>query len=224
MGKRIVLMVALGVVLFSGTASAEEIVHFSNGTSMAVRSHELKDGMIHVDLGSNGFMAFPEYLVEGIEVAGKTVKLTASTNGGQAAKAPMIIASGSRGNDRPVRKPMRTTPIDRSRVEVDDNGVATVRPFAGSSSRAKRRMRVSGSSAIFGAPPKASNDGDGYRGTTRMGSNHVIGSTSPPGYGKKGQVIGMTRNSQMRRPTQIRPPAGSDNSGDESAGSGSDDD
>jgi hypothetical protein len=233
MGKRYILAAALAALLIPGFAAAEEILHFENGTSMAVRSHEIKDGMIHVDLGSNGFMAFPEHLVESIDVAGKNVKLKASTNGGKAPKAPTVIASGPLGGGTVVRQPEREFPKGindegMAGVEVDDKGVATVRPFAGSNNPRKRDVRVSGSSAVYSAPPQTRRNGNGLLGATRVGSKFQIGSSQRRGGARKPVVTGLTRN-QGSRPQQPQNP--SDGSGDatdggsgnDSSGSGSDD-
>jgi len=71
--------VVLAVVLAAASAAfAEEILHFSNGLTLAIRSHVIEDGMIHVDLGGNGLIAFPAAQVERITKAGRDVYLPPS--------------------------------------------------------------------------------------------------------------------------------------------------
>lgn len=56
-----------------GSAQADDIIYFTNGTSMAVRSHTVEKEMIRVDLGANATMAFPTYMVEKVERSGRPV-------------------------------------------------------------------------------------------------------------------------------------------------------
>lgn len=66
----------LGLVILLGLAlpaAAEEIVYFTNGTSMAIRSHTVDREMIRVDLGAGSVMAFPISMVERVEKAGRDV-------------------------------------------------------------------------------------------------------------------------------------------------------
>jgi hypothetical protein len=94
---------ALVLVGLSGASLADEVVTFTNGTSMPVRSHYVEDGMLHVDLGGNAFLAFPEDMVESIEVDGE-IHLPPSdpmlrSGGGKL----MLAAGGERGsNDAPA--------------------------------------------------------------------------------------------------------------------------
>jgi len=71
MRKLTFFTLALVLVGLSGASLADEVVTFTNGTSMAVRSHYVEDGMLHVDLGGNAFLAFPEDMVESIVVDGE---------------------------------------------------------------------------------------------------------------------------------------------------------
>ncbi|MDH3628003.1 MAG: hypothetical protein OEV00_12005 [Acidobacteriota bacterium] len=79
--RRVLLFVVGGIVLLGATpVLAEQIVYFTNGTTMPIRDHVLKGQMVHVDLGSDGFIAFPNELILRIEVAGKRVNLNASAS------------------------------------------------------------------------------------------------------------------------------------------------
>lgn len=67
--------IAVGMVILTawGIASADEIVVFTNGTTMPIRQHSIDKGMISVDLGQNARIAFPLDMVERIEAAGRDV-------------------------------------------------------------------------------------------------------------------------------------------------------
>ncbi len=65
----------VGAVLAQG----DEIIHFTNGTTMPIRSHSVADGMIHVDLGTNSYMAFPIGMVEKVTKSGVEIELTHSS-------------------------------------------------------------------------------------------------------------------------------------------------
>jgi hypothetical protein len=69
---RVALAGAL-LVAISAAAQADDVVHFTNGTFMAVHSYRVDGDMIHVVLGSNAEMAFPSSLVEKIERSGRTL-------------------------------------------------------------------------------------------------------------------------------------------------------
>jgi hypothetical protein len=63
-------VIAILLMAFAaGSASAEEVIYFTNGTEMPIRSHKVEGDQIKVDLGDNGFMAFPKSVVEKIESA-----------------------------------------------------------------------------------------------------------------------------------------------------------
>ena len=57
------------------SAFADEIVHFTNGAEMAVKSHVVDKDMVRLDLGGNSFIAFPMSMVDKIMNAGRDVFL-----------------------------------------------------------------------------------------------------------------------------------------------------
>ena len=89
------ILPVLLLLTLSGTALAEEIIYFTNGTSMPIRRHEIKGDMIHVDLGSEAFMAFPVRMIEKIEAAGKSVTLRASSGGNTVMSARVPTPEGN---------------------------------------------------------------------------------------------------------------------------------
>jgi hypothetical protein len=106
--------VGLALILFAGAASAEEIVFFANGSTMPIRAHEIHGEMLHVDLGSDGFMAFPLYMVDKIEKAGQNVILKPSHTPGN-----QILATTG-GTDARGSRPVRGT--TSSRRDTSTNG------------------------------------------------------------------------------------------------------
>jgi hypothetical protein len=141
------LLVAL--VLAAGPARAEEIIYFTNGSTMPIRTHEVKGNMIHVDLGGDSFMAFPLAMVEKIEVAGKGVMLDPSFSGGNMRTSTGLPGAGSypvRGQRPPSHSDSRITrgnlnSEENPNLERDnDMGVVVERPFRGSESKAARSL------------------------------------------------------------------------------------
>ena len=74
-GRAVLFLAALGMTCLP--AVADEIVHFTNGAEMPVRSHTLdKDkSMVKLDLGGNSFISFPMSMVDKIVSAGQNVFL-----------------------------------------------------------------------------------------------------------------------------------------------------
>jgi hypothetical protein len=58
-------------------ALAEEVVHFTNGAEMTVKTHTIENdkSMVKVDLGGNSFISFPMAMVDKIVNAGRDVFL-----------------------------------------------------------------------------------------------------------------------------------------------------
>jgi hypothetical protein len=186
----------LAVVCLIGPAMAEEILYFTNGTSMPVRSHRIENGMIHVDLGGNAFMAFPENMVERIESADGSVSLPPSNlienkNGAvqrttsSHQRADVKTATRGRGDEQ-------YKIIERSssaEVETDENGVAIYRPRT--NHPAKRRVGATGNLAGLGVA-----SGQRYEGTTQMGTKHVVDTPrNPRQRGNTRTPVPVTQNS-----------------------------
>ena len=94
------------VLSFAGllplAAFAEEIVHFTNGAEMTVRSHVLENdkSMVKLDLGGNSFISFPMSMVDKIVSAGRDVFLNPGFHPSNQAIAG---GSGARHSDTTVR-------------------------------------------------------------------------------------------------------------------------
>jgi hypothetical protein len=172
-------LLAAALILTAGSAWAEEIVYFTNGTTMPIRAHEIRAEMIHVDLGGDSFMAFPVSMVDKIETAGAHVLLDPSATGNKMINSGRAANSGS----RPARGtvPSRYNDNNRSeelashpKVEQDEKmGVAIYRPHKGSGHAAKERVG-------FVATPRKVNAPGKYRGTKAMGTRNVIGLPGTP--------------------------------------------
>jgi hypothetical protein len=215
----VLLGLALFLVLAAGTARAEEIVYFSNGSTMPIRSHEVRGEMIHVDLGGDAFMAFPLSMVEKVVAAGKEVVLDPSFSGGN-----MISSGPGQGGNHPVRGsvptaysksknklPMQVAAEDPE-VEYDGNmGVAVYRPFQGSNQMGKRGLGASGNQRAMGLSDRA--------GSRRVGGRHVIGSTQPPN-ASNGRPPLMSLEAKTKSDTPPPPPPTDQEDGADSGSGG----
>lgn len=207
------LACAAAVVLLAVSGvSAEEVLHFTNGTSMVIRGHEVHDGMIHVDLGDNGFIGFPQAQVEKITEAGRDVYLpgshlaanvAAESRSGIRVRAEGRIATGNpvSGNDTLRGSARRARSNNRGDESIEDaiaaagasapppgTGLAVGLP--GATNPRARALRVAGR-------------GDAYRGNlVGNGSVSSLGRTVSgeaklisPSYARK---TGMTGNKVQR--------------------------
>jgi hypothetical protein len=179
------ILPALLLLCLTGPALAEEIIYFTNGTSMPIRSHEVKDEMIHVDLGSEAFMAFPLRMVEKIEAAGKEIALRPSFAGGTnviTAKGPDPSGnypvrgsySGHRGKNADAL-PRIISPDEIN--EMDGNlGLQVHYPRKGHQAANRRGIGVTGGSNAVGV--SGGGDDGGILGSRKVGTRNVIGSDS----------------------------------------------
>ncbi len=190
----------VGLILISvaaaWTASADEILYFKNGTTMPVRGHRVDGATVHVDLNS-GAIAFPVEMIERIERAGKDVFVDPSGK----TRANRVLDGGNTvTGDYSVagRAPIRYSRDERPDLEADaapppidsdDNGMAVYKPFRGQGG-AKGKIAHTGSREVLSSPMITSKQ-NGILGTSRIGSRNTIGSTTPPGTGKRPRVIGL---------------------------------
>ncbi|MCP3977782.1 MAG: hypothetical protein GY716_00430 [bacterium] len=203
------------LLLLGGFAFGEEIVHFSNGTTMAVHSHEVVNGMVRVELGDNAQMAFPQYVVDQIEAAGKTVHLNREFAPGKKRGGTQVLSSrlDSR-NKRPERSQTETisnpnlTAGDGVIENDKDSGLAVHKPFARGSHAAKRNFAVAGSQTVLTAPV-ITDRSKGIVGTRRVGNRNVIGSPIHPRMrSKKGDTIIPFEAAPGKRRNTTRPDPG----------------
>jgi hypothetical protein len=89
--------VAAVASLLPAGAFADEIVHFTNGAEMAVKSHVVEQDMVKLDLGGSSFIAFPMSMVDKIMNAGRDVFLNPTFHPANQAVAGAPGAPGAPG-------------------------------------------------------------------------------------------------------------------------------
>ena len=179
------MLLGLLAVLLAMPCLGEEIVIFKSGQTIPIISHEIRDGMVHVDLGENAFVAFPEATIDAIEVAGKNVMIKPSYVREYNRRVP--TTAGSYPVKPVTRRPgyeiltPQLAETENSSVKIDEQtGMAVYYPMSHSTGANKRRMGVTGDLRALGN--NKINRGDGittFGGTTPMGTNHVIGGLAP---------------------------------------------
>lgn len=106
LGRVVPVAAALGLI--ASAAFADEIVHFTNGAEMPVRSHtvETEKSMVKLDLGGNSFISFPMAMVDKIVNAGQDVFLNPVFHPSNQAIAGIpgstVADTGVRGTSAPL--------------------------------------------------------------------------------------------------------------------------
>jgi len=91
---RILGILLVFVIAGSGAVLAGEVVHFTNGTFMPIKSHAVENGMVRVVLTSDSEMAFPIGLVEKIDAGGRDIIIN------QLGSTASVVEGGARGGAR----------------------------------------------------------------------------------------------------------------------------
>jgi hypothetical protein len=147
--RKLVLLVAVVGNLAVGIARADEVIHFKNGTYLAIRAHEVKGDMVYVTLAADAVMAFPMKMVDRIEPA----TFDGAPGGATRAAGGTALPSGG-GSDYQGLVP------GYQRVPTAGSGeMAVGRPFAGSGD-SREKITVVGEQSVVGG--------------NRMGSSVVI--------------------------------------------------
>jgi hypothetical protein len=188
------LLAAFAVV---GGAFAEEVVYFNNGTSMPIRSHRVEAGMIHVDLGDNGFMAFPEYMVDRID-GGSSIQLKPSTKAPLQSEGGMMAVVGGGPLGGESRAPQRVNNGVQTNPDVvrdEKTGLSMYKPMKDHAAANRRNIGAAGHQAVFGAPVARTRQ-EGLIGTRRVGDRFVIGNVDRRQRNRQtSQLIGIERRS-----------------------------
>lgn len=187
-----VLLIGLAALGLAAPASADEIIYFTNGTSMPVRAHTLEKDMIRVDLGNNSFIAFPLELVEKVEAAGRGV----ASIGGPKNRMVEGVADGHAGqrpraNDMQVAEAEAPAQPAEQPVDRDDKGMAVHRPFRGSGG-SKSKIGFVGSPSVLGRSP--------INGVRSIGNKTVIGEQFPQN--KRANLRGIQMRTDQPPPQQ----------------------
>lgn len=115
-GPVVLVLVTIGTLPL--VAFADEVVHFTNGAEMTVRSHTVEKDkqMVRLDLGGNSFIAFPMAMVDKIESSGRDVFLNPvfhpSNQAIAGASGGAVADNSMRGPGEPsgfVRRPSKGT-------------------------------------------------------------------------------------------------------------------
>jgi hypothetical protein len=173
-------LILCALVLSAPSAVADQVVHFTNGVTLPVRSIEKQASMYYVDLGGNGHMAFPAYLVERIERSDR-VKLPPSSVDMTQHNGLMTASTYATGSDLQQGMELREAQLAKQaarkaqaskvdEIEVTASGNVVHHPHANrSTSRARQSIGITGSGA-------ARNSGAMGRpgASTRRGGKYVI--------------------------------------------------
>jgi hypothetical protein len=196
MRRLAILPLVLALAGLTGVSLAAEVIYFTNGSSIPVRSHFVEDGMLHVDLGDNAFLAFPEEMVEKIEIDGE-IHLPPSDPGARNGGSPLMLAAGGAlgSNDAPaVAAVQRQHRSERtSSLEKDEHGQPVIRPLASDSHPGKSRLAVAGTRDVTDAMTQQSTQAERHlfgAEPQRVGLKQVI---SGPNLRKRPSASRMTR-------------------------------
>ncbi len=127
------LLVVACVGAVTPAALADEVVHFTNGSEMAVRAHSVEKDMVRLDLGNNSFIAFPMSMVDKIVNSGQDVFLNPTFHPSNQAVGAVPGAPGaaSASNAVPQGVGGENTTIRGAGMSVGFNPVANNRGAAG---------------------------------------------------------------------------------------------
>lgn len=204
--KRCAVAFVLALVASALPALADEVIYFTNGATMAIRSHEVEGDMIRVNLGAGAVMAFPISMVERVQVGTRDVftgpayrPSNQALAGAEGAKGPAVEVSRdntiSAEGSLPSR--YRTNRAEaNSRAGSDDSFTAPA--SAGRANRtgpASRLRRPNVRSPGMAASPE---------GSVGMGDRYMISSGSPAATANKPEV--MTFGPRVDPDAQAPPP------------------
>jgi hypothetical protein len=155
-------------VLMSAPALAEEIIYFTNGSSLPVRGHVVEGEMIKVDLGNDGFMAFPNSVVEKIVQADADVVLRPSLANVIDGSSNRVYATPAQQRDSWALPEEVQTP---SPILTDRGGVAVIPVFPNSDHPGRAKMM---SSNVLGNAGAGTAGTQGSPGAERLGVGQII--------------------------------------------------
>jgi hypothetical protein len=155
MSRKSLIPLVLFVALVAAPALAEEIIHFTNGTTMAVERYIIEEDTVRVSLGGQAVMEFPLEQIEKIETARGELRLDSLGASNQMIAAPRTQASAVTGTapsrrrgDSSIRPP--DTVVDDNFMDVGRGGVPVYRPFGKDAAANKRGIAVTGRRELRG--------------------------------------------------------------------------
>jgi hypothetical protein len=140
--RRKAIWIGLTALIFAaGPLLAQEVVYFTNGTTMPVMSHDVEDGMVHVALSPGSSMAFPmdqvDRIVKGGEEVFNSSLMDASTiKNRMHAGARVTPVMDTRVSGRPMSHQINgewsgNKLVGNPNVERTQGGMAVYKPYAG---------------------------------------------------------------------------------------------
>jgi hypothetical protein len=188
------LVLALGVAL---PASADVVLHLTNGTTLPVRAYRHEGDMMYVDLGGNGQIAFPNALVERVEDPQRSLDLKPSN----LAPGQSMFGSSTPASHRGVPNPARIAASTARPVETDAHGLAVTNAVPTASSAAATRLKNIVMPDYSAARHQNATGMGNMRGAVRSGNRWVMPSDEVP---VRPQGVGITPGNNARG----RAPAG----------------
>jgi len=168
-------ILAVGAALaFATSASAEEVVYFSNGTYMKVVSHEVRGDMVKVQLDGSGSIAFPARMIDKIE-SGSGVVFGGPTSGIFANQAAPRMAGAALG------PPPGQTVVGVRSAEArqeDPDTIAAAKRAAEYRSTAMMPMSGRRAEMQYDDGTIAATRGAGPSGSQRLGNHFVVNPSS----------------------------------------------
>ncbi len=214
----------LALALFAAPTLAEEVIYFTNGSSMPILDHIVEEEMVKVDLGEAGFMAFPMTQVDRIEKAGHEVYQNPS-RANQMFDKPKGSSEGTpvygrrpaafvEGKKPGVNNMRRHRDNSKPNITRTAGGLAAYAPL-GEPPSAKKRLLLHGHSSIRNAPV-ADDSSQGIVGTRPVGNKHqIVRPTGTDGARPASSIAKVT----SPRPKPTPPPAETTDAGDQGADS-----
>jgi hypothetical protein len=188
MRKSRFLLLFLVVALFSAPALAQKVIHFANGTSLPIKDFVIEDSMIHVDLGGDGYIAFPAEMIDRVEEAGIAVPFMPSNVADEVVRQ---VPDPTR--DYPVsgRRTPRASGTARS-SGAHANGGVSPQAYGVGAAGAENPHGHAASRGTGAITPNA-------KGITPRGTQWVTGGRSIPGRGARArpEVISLQPNPRL---------------------------
>lgn len=176
MRGRFLISVSCVLVLAAVPALAEEIVHFTNGTTMIIEAHEVDGDNLRVELSGKSFMEFPLDQVSKIETAQGDVVPRPGANrmlpSNAASHRGIVRGAVPSRHRRGQWRSNQPGGSNDGRVGATKSGVAVYRPH-GSDKPNMQKIGLTGRRELTHA--RSSNSArPGLAGTTKLGSRHVL--------------------------------------------------
>jgi hypothetical protein len=192
--RALVATALLGI--FPSATRADEIVHFTNGAEMTVRSHSVDKEMVKLDLGGNSFISFPMSMVDKIVSAGKDVFLNPTFH-----PANQAVAGSPSGPNPASRNPGAVVAATGSGIRGGGGGSVGFVPQNGVAGAAGVRL----GEASDLVPQQLNGGGNGLEGSVAA-RNRRFDPAHPVTPGSGPQIIGAPTARPVRM-ALVRPQA-----------------